>query len=453
MGEYKPFHYTVAEELIQDISNFGLNLPFSNNMDVFKQEVAIGNKLLPNAFVIHPMEGCDGNTSGEPSHLTDRRYRRIAKSGAGLTWFEATAVVHEGRANPRQLMINETNKAALAQLLNNHLKTAAEKFGQNFKPFTVVQLTHSGRHSKPDGKARPIVAAKNPYLDKSDNVTVISDGELLELEDRFVAAAVLAADIGFDAVDLKCCHNYLLSDLLSAHTRPGMYGGTFENRVRFICNVIDKIKASVGGRLHIAVRMNAYDAIPYPYGWGVDRNDHHIPDLTEPKKLAQILQDKGVEILNVSAGSPYYNPHVGRPYDLGPYIPNENQLILTNTIINLAREIQAVVPKVKVVATGFSWLRQYGANVAAGCLEKQWFPLVGFGREAFAYPEFVQDILNVGYMDSKKVCIGCSKCTIIMRDGGTTGCVIRDAEMYAPVYRAGREGKGKYETGRLDEHL
>jgi len=453
LSEHKPFNYVVVEELVGDIKNLGLDLPLSNNLEIFKRQLVVGDKVLQNRIVIQPMEGCDGTTTGAPSELTQRRYERFAQSGAGLAWFEATAIVQEGRANPRQLLINEENKEALAKLLKDYYKTAQREFGSQHKPYTILQLTHSGRYSKPEGQAAPIVAAKNPYLDKVQEVKIISDSELEQLEERYVEAAVIAADIGFDAVDLKSCHGYLLAELLGAHTREGIYGGAFENRTRFLCNIVDKVKAKVGHRIQIAVRMNAYDAVPHPYGWGVTVTNHHIPDLTEPKRLAQILQDKGVSILNVTVGNPYYNPHVNRPFDNGQYIPPIHPLIGTQSILAIARDIQAAAPKLKVVASGLSWLRQYGTQVGAGCMENNWFPLVGFGRQAFAYPTFARDILEKGEMDGKKVCLACSKCSAIMRYGGTTGCVIRDAKVYVPIYRDAREGKPPFETGKVGEHV
>lgn len=452
LKKHKPFNYATSEELLTESNELGLDLPFSNTVDSLKKALVVGDKTIPNRIIIQPMEGADGTLEGAPSELTVRRYIRFAQSGAGLAWFEATAVDPEGRANPRQLQLSEDTKTAFADLLKTYHETVRHEFGNEHKSYTVLQLTHSGRYSKPEGKSAPIVAAKNPYLDKGEP-RVITDRELEDLEDCYVRAAVLAADIGFDAVDLKCCHGYLLGELLGAHTRAGMYGGSFENRTRFICNIVDKVKAKVGNRIQIAVRMNAYDCVPYPYGWGVTQEDHHIPDLTEPKKLAEILAEKGVAILNITIGNPYYNPHVNRPFDQGPYIPNDNSLVGTHRILSIARELQTAVPSLPIVASGITWLRQYGAQVAAGCLANNWFSLVGFGRQAFAYPTFARDILETGEMDAKKVCVCCSKCTNIMRDGGTTGCVIRDTKVYAPIYRAGREGKPPFESGKVAEHI
>src|SRR5690606_34629762 len=124
------------------------------------------------------------------------------------------------------------------------------------------------------GKPAPVIATRNPSLGRNlpEDYPVISDDQLEQLEDCFLEAAVLARDIGFDAVDIKACHGYLNSELLSAFTRDGKYGGSFENRTRFLINIVDKIKDRLGDSLDITLRLNAYDAVPYPYGWGVDRD-------------------------------------------------------------------------------------------------------------------------------------------------------------------------------------
>ena len=171
-----------------------------------------------------------GQPRVDPVTLTYRRYERFARGGAGLLWFEATAVVEEGRANPRQLYICEENKDELKRLLDRSIEAAQQEYGQGYKPYTVVQLTHSGRYSKPEGKPAPIIVTRNPYLGRNlpEDYPLITDDELKKLEDKFVEAACMARDIGFDAVDLKACHVYLNSEHLSAFTREGEYGAALK---------------------------------------------------------------------------------------------------------------------------------------------------------------------------------------------------------------------------------
>ena len=451
MAEHQRFKYDSPEMLKEDIERLGLDIPLSENLEILKKPVRIGDRLIPNALTVHPMEGCDGTPEGKPGELTFRRYERFARGGAGLLWMEACAVVEEGRANPRQIMLNKENKEAFQRLLDHMIKAAQEEFGKDHRPYIVLQLTHSGRYSKPTH----IIAVQNPYLDRymSGDYRIISDDELERLEDAFVEAAELAAEIGFEAVDIKSCHRYLASELLSAFTREGRYGGSFENRTRFLLNIVDKIQARLGQSIDVTTRMNAYDAIPYPYGWGVDKEDFHKPDLEEPMKLLKLLRERGMKLVNISIGNPYYNPHVGRPFDRGPYTPPEHPLESTAKMLNIMRQMQQSVPDIRLIATGFSWLREYAANVAAAGIEQGWFSMAGFGRQAFAYPDFARDIVEKGKMDRKKCCIACTNCSFIMRDGGMAGCVIKDPEVYAPIFKKGREGKPPIKGDRIAEHV
>lgn len=452
MAQHARFRYAGLDELKADIARLGVNVPVSANIEVLGKPINIGKNTVPNRLAINPMEGCDGTADGRPGELTRRRYRRFAEGGAGLLWYEATAVVDEGRANPRQLSINSGTAGDLAAMLAESL-AAAKEAGCD-RPYTVLQLTHSGRYSNPGGGPAPRVAAANPYLDgRFSSVYVMTDEDLERLEDRYVAAAVMAADAGFDAVDVKSCHGYLLAELLSAHTREGRYGGSFENRTRMVSNIVDKIKSKLGDRLSIAVRLGVYDQLPYPYGWGVDKEDHYKPDFSEPARLLTLLREKGVELFNISMGSPYYNPHLTRPYDVGPYLPPKHPLEGVELMLGAVRTLQAAVPGAAFMGVGLSWLRHLAPYVAAGCIEQGWFNLAGFGRQAFAYPGFAGDLLKKGAFDQAKTCLACSKCTVIMRDGGCTGCVPRDAAVYGPIYQKGREGKAAAESDRVAEHL
>jgi 2,4-dienoyl-CoA reductase-like NADH-dependent reductase (Old Yellow Enzyme family) len=339
-------------------------------------------------------------------------------------------------------------------MLKQTLSAAEEVHGAGNRRFSVLQLTHSGRYSRPGAEAQPIIAARNPFLDPKLTVAphVISDAELAGLEEDYVAAARLAHAAGFDAVDVKACHRYLINELLAAHTRKGEYGGTFENRARFLCNVVAKIKAACP-ELAVTLRLNVYDGLSYPYGWGVNQEDPSRPDLGEPLRLLGVLRDQGVSLVNLTMGNPYYAPHINRPYDQGPYRPPEHPLVGVHRMLALARTVQRAIPDLLVVGTGLSWLRQLGPQVAAACLQEGWFALAGFGRQMFAYPDLVRDLIAQGALNPKKCCLACGKCSEIMRYGGSAGCVIRDARMYAPVYKAVSAGKPSLVSDNPAEHV
>jgi 2,4-dienoyl-CoA reductase-like NADH-dependent reductase (Old Yellow Enzyme family) len=452
MAQHERFHYKSLDELKEDIAKMGLDIPVSANVAVLSRPLTIGNKTVPNRLAINPMEGCDGTPEGKPSDLTRRRYRRFGNGGAGLVWYEATAVVNEGRANPRQLQINKETRADVAATLKDLLEAA--KAAGHGRPYSVLQLTHSGRYSRPGSAPAPIVAVPNPFLDaRLPDVHVISDEELEQLEEQFVTAAEMAAEAGFDAVDVKACHGYLLAELLSAHTREGHYGGSFENRTRALCSIVDKIRGKLGDKITLAVRLGVYEQMAHPYGWGIDKDDYHKPDFTEPARLVKLLWDKGVKLFGISVGNPYYNPHLTRPYDKGGYVPPLHPLEGVSLLLGAAKAMQAAAPEAVIMGGGLSWLRQFSANVAAGCVEQGWLKLAGFGRQAIAYPDFAADLLKTGTLDHKKTCLACSQCTTIMRDGGCAGCVLRDKEVYLPIYKKGREGKPPVESGQVAEHL
>ena len=388
------------------------------------------------------MEGCDGTGSGDPAELTYRRYRRFASGGAGLLWGEATAVVEEGRANPRQLWIRQGNLEAF-RALRQEMRDAARSVSPSHSPVTVVQLTHSGRYSKPRGKAKPVIAHHSPYLDPAHGLPadypLITDSELDALQDKYVEAARLARDAGFDAVDVKACHGYLAYELLGAFTRDNSkYGGSFENRTRFLREVCARIREEVPG-IAVVTRLTVpplriHTALACPLTAALSptcRADRAHPN----------AEGFEVELINVATGNPYYNPHVERPFDTptaGAPVPREHPLANIGVNMNIIREISRAVPDVKTVFSGISWLRHFIPQVAAGLKSEGYCDIVGVGRTAFACPHFAKDILEKGQLNPTEQCIACSSCTQIMRDGGRTGCPVRDSEIYGPIYIAGR---------------
>lgn len=388
------------------------------------------------------MEGFDASESGTPQELTFRRYRRYALGGAGLIWFEATAVLAEARSNPHQFYLSRKNLDGYKKIVADIKTAAMGKLKRDV--VVVVQLTHSGRFSKPKGTPAPLVAHRNPALDAQLSLPVdypvVTDEYLDKLQDTYIQAAKLAAEAGFDGVDIKSCHGYLLSELLASHTRKGKYGGSFENRTRMLRETLQRIGNEVP-QVFITTRMNAFDAIAYPYGFGVSRDDAYTPDLAEPIELVSLLHTLGISMVNITAGNPYFNPHVGRPYDFpvkNVDVPDEHPLVGLARFIEITGTIQRQFPALPVVGSGYAWIRQFMPFAASALVKEGSVTLIGQGRGSFAYPDSVEDILTKGAMDPQKCCITCSACTQIMRDGGETGCVVRDKEIYGPKYRLAR---------------
>ncbi|MDO5422653.1 MAG: NADH:flavin oxidoreductase [Eubacteriales bacterium] len=449
MAEFERFHFQSLEDFKKKIEELGVDIPVTEDVSSLGKKVPILKKTVPNSLAVLPMEGCDANPDGSPSALTIRRYRRFAEGGAGLLWFEACAVTVEGRANPHQLFLNDQNMASFREL-TALCREAAEK-RNGYRPVTILQLTHSGRYARPFDNGAPMIPQHDPYLDPRVGITedypMVTDEYLDELQEKYVKAALLAKEAGFDGVDIKACHRYLVSELLASHTRKGKYGGSFENRSRFVLEVIRKVKKAVGDDFIVASRFNVYDAHPYPYGFGVSKESEWIPDLEEPLKLVKEMVKAGVSLLSNSAGNPYYRfPQVTRPFDqpiLNGEMPQEHPLESVARLMQFTREIQEAAGDVAVIGNGYSWMREYIPYVGAANLQRGGCTMIGLGRQSFAYPDASRDILETGRMDAKKCCIACSKCTQIMRDHGMTGCVVRDSECYLPLYKEARASAGK----------
>ncbi len=476
------FHYQSLADLRNHAAELGVDIPLVEDRDEIRSILAqpvelrsIGGKAwrIGNSFAIHPMEGCDGDLDGNPGELTFRRYQRFGAGGAKLIWFEACAVVPEGRANPRQLWIHPGSAKRLQELLETCREAHRKEFGACDDFVALLQLTHSGRYSFEKQK----VASRHPVLDlyplvNRENLPpretppeLATDDDLAALEDRYVQAAALAREIGFDGVDLKMTHGYLLSELIGARTRAGAYGGPLENRARFALNVAEKIRRQVGDDFLLGVRLGVYDGIPYavaskdsagvprayptPYnfGFGTDPNDPYRMDLSEPLRFIGWLKQAGVRLLNVSLGIPYANPHIGRPFDKpneGYYETPEHPLLGVARHFAATAEIQNVYPDLAVVGTGYSWLRHFLIHAAAANVKQHRTTLAGLGRAALAYPEIPRVTLEKAELDPLRTCKTLSYCTYLMRSKKNelgqfpTGCPPFDKEGYGEVMKQAR---------------
>jgi NADPH2 dehydrogenase len=423
----------------------------------------VGGFKVGNTIAIHPMEGCDGTPDGSPDELTWRRYQRFATGGAKLIWFEATAVCGEGRANTRQLWIRRENVSDFARLLTRIRELHASEFGTADDLLIPIQLTHSGRYSVPER----LLAYHHPSIDAKTgaaSAAVVSDDELERLEDQYVEAAGLALEAGFRAVDLKVTHGYLLSELMGAKLREGRYGGSVENRTRFARNVFGKIRAKYGRQILLGMRLGCYDGVPYrkredgvgepypfttpyPYGFGVAAENPLQEDLADVKQAIQLYREAGLELLNVSIGCPYYNPHVTRPFespDDGNYLQPEHPLWGVDRHFRIAGELQRTFPGLPMVGTGYSWLQVYAPNAGAFNVAQGNIRFFGIGRGALAYPDFPKALAESGQLDERRVCKTLTYCTFLMRQKThplgqfPTGCPPFDKEVYGPIMKQAR---------------
>ena len=409
---------------------FGGHLfPYSEDLSPLARPVAIPNEriTLKNSISVQPLEGADSTGDGAPGELTYRRYRRFLDSGAALVWAESIAVREDGRSYPNALWIHDGNLDAYKAFVDV-LKSAHPDVP------IIAQLTHSGRFSHPHGKAEPVIAMYNPHYDARvplhEDYPVVSDDYLDRVSEDFVHAARLCREAGFDGVDVKACHGYLLSELLSCRQRSGRYGGSFENRTRMLLQTVRAIKAEHGADLLVASRICHADTLPYPYGFGMREDGSLEYDPAEPLRLVRELKAAGVNLVNVSVGRVTVNPEFW-PTHAGE-IPVDGTEDYFNRFFQGTRTLAQANPDVAFVGSCYTQMRRNAPQVAAGALASGAATIAGFGRMANAYPGFAQAMIE-GRLDEKALCTLCGNCYKLLRSGTPTGCPIRDKEAYLPL--------------------
>lgn len=439
------------------LAELGIALPMDERVlsaadgSPLARPMMVGGFEVGNRWCIHPMEGWDANRDGSPSPHTLRRWHNFGLSGAKMIWGgEAAAVQPAGRANPNQTLATESNRAGLAALLAELHKVHCEHFGSLDGLLVGLQLTHSGRFCKPDDHHHmvPRIAYHHPLLDEKFRIDpnnkeiVLKDAELDQLVEDYVAAAHLAHEVGFQFVDVKACHGYLLHEFLSARSRPGKYGGDLAGRSRLLCTVIDRVREELP-QLMVGVRLSVFDSVPmvtsretgrpmdyekylpYEYGFGVAADDPMAIDLTEPLELMRMLIARGVVAINLTCGSPYYNPHMQRPAIFPPidgYQPPEDPLVGVWRQIDTVRRVKEALPDVPLVGTGYSYLQEYLVPVAQAVVREGWVDSIGLGRMVLSYPDLPADTLAGRATERKKVCRTFSDCTTAPRSGMVSGC-------------------------------
>ena len=447
------------------VSSLGLDMPCDDIVahgpsSPLAAPVEIDGMKIGHRLAVHPMEGWDCERDGRPSENTKRRWRRFGLSGAKLVWGgEACAVRPDGRANPKQLIMTEQSMGDIAAMRESVIAAHKEATGGEDNVVIGLQLTHSGRFCKPNDntKFESMIAYRHPLLDRKFGVPAdrkpMSDDEIKRLIEDFVVAAKRAQATGFDFVDIKHCHGYLAHEFLSAVDRDGAYGGSLENRTRFLREVVEGIRAEAPG-LKMGVRLSAFDsvpfkpdparsapgalgpgipeehAIPYRYAFGANKDNPLEYDLTETKALFEIMRGLGIRFVNVTAASPYYNPHIIRPALYPPsdgYHPPEDPFVGVMRQLEVVRELKKSFPDFCLMGSGYTYLQDFFPNVAQAVVSRGWVDLVGLGRMVLAYPELPLDILQGRAPNKKRYCRTFSDCTTAPRNGIVSGCYPLDA--------------------------
>ena len=464
-AKYKPKYPRMAQlKTAEDLRNYlltnAIDLPFDETLlppddSPFNRTIRLkSGKVIGNSLCILPMEGWDGTTDGRPSELTRNRWHKFAVSGAKLLFgCEAVAVCHSGKANPNQLVLNEEtfpDFVALRQLiLDNH----AAAFGETSDLLIGLQLTHSGRFCKPHSHKQfeSKILYAHPFLNQrfgmEADYPTLTDEEIDRIIEHYVEAAVLARKAGFDFVDIKHCHGYLGHEFLSAVERPGKYGGSFENRTRYLRSIVAGIRQAAPG-LEIAIRLSAFDFLPfkkgpdevgipepadtYPFTFGGQANGLGV-DLTETKAMLALVESLGIQLVCITGGSPYYNPHLMRPALFPPsdgYLPPEDPLLGVKRQIDVTYELKKAFPELVIIGSGYSYLQEWLPNVAQYVLRNNMADSVGFGRMVLSYPTMPADMTAGRSLVRNLICRTFSDCTTAPRNGLISGCYPLD-----PLYK------------------
>jgi NADPH2 dehydrogenase len=447
------------------LAELNLDLPVADNLLSAEQGSALGRAMLigkhciGNRWCINPMEGWDANTDGSPTEKVVGRWRKFGISGAKFVWGgEAAAVLPNGRANPNQTMAVDSNFQGLTDLREALFRAHQQEFETTNDMFVSLQLTHSGRWCKPADhkKFSPTIAYRHPWIEKryhfipwSDDMIITDDWIEHTLIPAYVNAAKLAAKAGYGGVDIKACHGYLGHEFLSARRRPGKFGGDLQGRSRFLIEIINRVREACP-ELVIGVRLSFFDMVPftigenqlgvpvvvdgqgqYDCGFGVNPNNPTEIDLTEPLELVGLLIQNGVQVLNISGGSPYYNNHIQRPTLFPPsdgYHPPEDPLIGVYRLLNAARVCKTKFPDLPIVATGLTYCQEFLPHVAQACVEQGWFDFAGIGRMVLSHPTLPALALRGENPERKKICRTFSACTTAPRNGIISGCYPLDPD-------------------------
>jgi NADPH2 dehydrogenase len=456
-----------VERFAAHVRSLGVEIPcdrelLSGSDSALARPLERGSIRIANRIAVQPMEGWDGTADGNPTEHTLRRWQRFGRSGAKLIWGgEAVAVCHGGRASPNQLVAAEHTRKGLERLRSALLEEHRHTTGSDNGLLIGLQLTHSGRFSRPNLKERPEprILYRHPILDRRAGLTndypTLSDSEIEQIVGEFHCAAKMAWELGFDFVDVKHCHGYLGHEFLSAQTREGRYGGSFANRTRFLREIAEGIRASAPG-LRIGVRLSAFDLVPfkadpevsspgkpgpgipekydqllpYRFGFGVSQQRPVEADLREPVQFLSLLKELDIRLVNLTAGSPYYNPHIQRPALYPPsdgYLPPEDPLVGVARQMDAARQLKAHFPEMIFVGSGYSYLQDFLPAAAQAAVREDWIDFVGLGRVVLSYPEVLWDALQGQPMQRKRICRTFSDCTTAPRNGLPSGCYPLDS--------------------------
>jgi 2,4-dienoyl-CoA reductase-like NADH-dependent reductase (Old Yellow Enzyme family) len=377
------------------------------------EPLAIREKTMPNRFFAQAMEGNDGENSGQPSERTVNRYIELAKGGWGAVQIEATSVAETSLARVNGMIINRRNLDSIKRLVDAFRKN-------NDGSLLFIQITHSGERSGPFSERVTLTPGDRgdmPDGPRNAGARFLSGDEIEKIKDRFIEAALLAEEAGLDGIDLKLCHGYFGAEMLRpSNTRDDKWGGSFENRTRFLREAITAIKSGLRSRDFIlGSRFPAFEGIRG--GCGSAGPDEIVEDLSESLELVRVMDSLGMDFVNVSAGIPALTGAITRPTEISKY------LVLHH--LRYTRAVKELVAKekrsLKVIGSAYSTYKEAAPVTMEEMLSKGYVDACGFGRQIFADP-FTPKKLSSG--EKVNWCILCSGCSKLMAAQVNDGCIV-----------------------------
>jgi 2,4-dienoyl-CoA reductase-like NADH-dependent reductase (Old Yellow Enzyme family) len=371
--------------------------------DILFQPLTLKRRTLRNRLAAQAMEGNDGEDGGKPSARTIERYQKLAEGGWGLVVVEALSVVESSLARVNGMTLNKSGLDAFKRLAGRVKET-------NPDVCLLFQLTHSGGQSGTFSDRVTLGPERAGYRR-------LGTDEIDRIRDAFAAASLLAEQAGADGVDLKMCHGYLGAEMLRpANTRADKWGGSFENRTRFLREVVSSARAAVAGDdFIIGSRVSMYEGIRG--GCGTAGPDEIVEDLAEMGEIIRLMARLGMDYVNVSAGIPALTGAITRPTEPSKYLALHHL-----RYAKLATElINSESLAMKVIGSAYSSFKQEAPAVCAEMLQKKYVDICGFGRQSFADP-----LTPAKVQSGEKAawCVLCSGCTKLMVSQRNDGCVV-----------------------------
>ena len=326
--------------------------------NLFKKGI-IGNRVIQNRWVAQPMEGNSSGPGGSVSELTIDQYKKLAAGGWGVIIVEAVSVTSGSLARKNALVMNYRNLDGFKKLVD-HIKAI------NPDVTLLFQITHSGSISN-------LVFSEQVSISPLSEGRLLSSDEIEQIKDDFITCSLLAEEAGADGIDYKCCHGYLGAEMLRpANVRTDKWGGSWENRTRFLREGIEEIIARrKTSNFILGSRISVYEGLKGCCG-------------TRPVQKAELM-----------------------------YL---NHLRYTKEIKNVLKD-----SSMKVIGSAYSILRERAFSVADEMLEKRYTDFIGWGRQTLADPLTPRKLQNG---EKVNFCMACSGCSKMMLKQINVGCII-----------------------------